>query len=60
MKIVEVVGSENLSSVYRDLCHSTCLVMCVAAMYWASAVDSATVICFFELHVTAPSAIIVK
>ena len=59
VKMIDVGWSEKFSSVYRDLCHSTCLVMCVAAMYSASAVDSVTVACFLELHAMAPPAMIV-
>ena len=59
VKTVDVVGKEKLSSEYKDWCHSTCLVMWVAAMYLALAVDSAMVCCFFELQATAPLAIIV-
>ena len=53
-KIVEVKGEGIPTSLSKDLCQMTCLAQCVAAMYSASAVDSATIDCFLELHAMAP------
>ena len=53
-KIVEVEGEGIPTSLSKDLCQMTCLAQCVAAMYSALAVDSATIDCFLELHATVP------
>ena len=52
--IIDGVNSGNLSSVRSDQCHKTCFATCVAAIYSASGVEGATVICFFELQAIAP------
>src|SRR6266511_6431663 len=56
--MVDVVGMSKSSSVNKDRCQRTCLATCVAAIYSASAVESATEVCFFELQETAPPAIV--
>jgi len=55
-KIVEVVGCGIPSSLQKVQCQRTCLAMCVAAMYSASAVERAIVDCFLALQATAPPA----
>jgi hypothetical protein len=49
VKMVEVDGKVKSSSWNKVRCHKTCLAIWVAAMYPASAVESATVIYFYYI-----------